>query len=80
MTWANTPNKKKSDNPDEVIFVHPDDARLEEQQKSDELKKVEDESILNAIEEEHKQKYPNETLDDQKKLVRKWKDGCWWRK
>ena len=42
MTWANTPNKKKSDNPDEVIFVHPDDARLEEQQKSDELKKVED--------------------------------------
>lgn len=45
-----------------------------------ELKKVEDESILNAIEDEHKQKYPNETLDDQKKLVRKWKDGCWWRK
>ena len=45
-----------------------------------ELKKVEDESILNAIAEEHKQKYPNETLADQKKLVRKWKDGCWWRK
>ena len=45
-----------------------------------ELKRVEDESILNAIEEEHKQKYPDETLDDQKKLIRKWKDGCWWRK
>ncbi|MBQ3832667.1 MAG: hypothetical protein II815_05780 [Bacteroidales bacterium] len=45
-----------------------------------ELKRVEDESILVAIEEEHKQKYPDETLDDQKKLIRKWKDGCWWRK
>lgn len=38
------------------------------------------ESILVAIEEEHKQKYPDETLNDQKKLVNKWKDGCWWRK
>lgn len=37
-------------------------------------------SIIVAIENEHKQKYPNETLNDQKKLIRKWKDGCWWRK
>ena len=43
MTWANTPNKLKSDNPDEIIFVHPDDERLDEQQKLDELKKVEEE-------------------------------------
>ena len=45
-----------------------------------ELNKEEADSILVAIENEHKQKYPNETLADQKKLVRKWKDGCWWRK
>ena len=44
------------------------------------LDSKEADNIIVAIENEHKQKYPNETLDDKKKLVGKWKDGCWWRK
>jgi len=33
MTWSKTPNKIKSDNPDEVIFIHPEDIQLEPKKK-----------------------------------------------
>jgi hypothetical protein len=43
-----------------------------------ELKKVKDDSILVAIEEEHKRKYPNETLEDQQKWIKFWKEESLW--
>ena len=43
-----------------------------------ELKKVEDESILVAIEEEHKRKHPDETLEDQQKWIKFWKEESLW--
>ena len=43
-----------------------------------ELKKVEDDSILVAIEEEHKRKHPKETLEDQQKWIKFWKEESLW--
>ena len=43
-----------------------------------ELKKVKDDSILVAIEEEHKRKHPDETLEDQQKWIKFWKEESLW--
>ena len=62
MTWEKTPNKMKSDNPDEIVFVHPDDALLEEQKKLEELRKLEEKKKLEEqkkLEEENKEQNRN---------------------
>ena len=62
MTWAKTPNKLKSDNPDEIVFVHPDDLLLEKQKKLEELKKLEEQKKLE--EEQKKLQEENENNEE----------------
>ena len=63
MTWAKTPNKIKSDNPDEVIFMHPDD--LLEQQRKEELRKLEEQKRLEEEKRLKEEKEQNENNEDQ---------------
>ena len=67
MTWAKTPNKIKSDNPDEVIFVHPDDVQLEQQKNT----KVENEGNKNGEEQNEENKENNENNEEQNNLEEK---------
>ena len=39
MTWGRTNDKIKSDNPDEIIFIHPEDIKKEKQKKKKEKMK-----------------------------------------
>ena len=67
MTWAKTPNKIKSDNPDEIVFIHPEDVRLEEQRKLEELRKLEEQKRLEEQRklEEEQNKEQNENNEEQ---------------
>ena len=69
MTWAKTPNKVKSDNPDEIIFVHPDDAKLEEQKRLEEERKLEEQKKIEEqkkLEEENKEQNEQNTNEENK--------------
>ena len=61
MTWAKTPNKIKSDSPDEIVFVHPEDKRLEEQKKIEEEQKK---SEVQIVEEGENQENNGEEQND----------------
>ena len=65
MTWAKTPNKIKTDNPDEVIFIHPEDAKLEELKRIEEQKRLEEEQ--KRIEEQKRLEEEQKKLEEENK-------------
>ena len=67
MTWAKTPNKIKSDNPDEIIFVHPDDIQLEQQKNT----KVDYEGNNNGEDQNEENKENNENNEEKNNLEEK---------
>ena len=52
MTWSKTPEKLKSDSPDEIIFIHPDDIKPVIPKEQNKEEKIEENNEENNKEEE----------------------------